>query len=426
LRKSLTFVVALLLGAVMAACSAPGTNSTDSANSPVQIEFWNTLTGPLENDLTSIVHDFESTHPNITVKLVYQPYDSMLQALQTAAAAGKPPALAQLELTQMAQLASDQTLAPISDLLSSQDAASLQKSIIPSIAAANSSQGKLYTVPFGYNSNVLYYNKTLLQQAGISEQDMPKTWADLERVAGQLTKNGVYGYAFPAQAPWILEVRMWQAGAELFDQGNKKATFDSPQGVAMLNSYQQLLNTKAAEMVQADSSLDQLTDLFAAGKVAMFEQSSTSVQSITGKAKFDVGVAPFPTMGKQVYSMGGYNLGIFDGAPDNEKRAAAEFAQWWASPQIAAKWTTMSNYLPGIQAAWNTDTLKQWEQADPRRAVAANQLPEAHTRPNLPGYPQIANDLADAFEATMSGQGSAQANLSKAAGQADQIIANSN
>jgi ABC-type glycerol-3-phosphate transport system substrate-binding protein len=201
-----------------------------------------------------------------------------------------------------------------------------------------------------------------LQQAGLGPADLPKTWDQLQRVAGLLTKGGsggtpdVYGYAFPAQAPWIVEVRMWLAGAELFDQGNKKAQFDSPQGVAMVDAYQRLLSSKAAEMVQTDSWLNQLADLFAAGKVAMFEQSSTAMKTIIGKAKFDVGIAEFPSMGKPVYSMGGYNLGVFDSAPDDQKKVAAEFAQWWASPAIAAKWTSMSNYLPGIQAAWDTDT----------------------------------------------------------------------
>src|SRR4051794_6943144 len=101
----------------------------------------------------------------------------------------------------------------------------------------------------------------------------------------------------------------------------------------------------------------------------MFEQSSTAMKTITGKAKFDVGIAEFPSMGKPVYSMGGYNPGVFDSAPDDQKKVAAEFAQWWASPAIAAKRTSMSNYLPGIQAAWDTGTLKQWEREDPQRTV---------------------------------------------------------
>ncbi len=191
-------------------------------------------------------------------------------------------------------------------------------------------------------------------------------------------------------------------------------------------AYQQLLATRSAEMVQTDSSLDQLVDLFAVGKVAMFEQSSTAVQDITSAAKFAVGEAEFPTLGKKVFSLRGYNLGVFKGAPEDQQKAAAVFAQWWATPAVAAKWTSISNYMPGIQAAWDTPTLKSWESADPRRAVAAGELPYTRPRPNFPAYPQIATDLADAFEAMMGGQGSAESNFTKAAGQADAILAKSN
>jgi sn-glycerol 3-phosphate transport system substrate-binding protein len=419
----------VLLPAALSACSSQGSTAR-AANSPVTIDFWNTYTGPLETELTSIVADFEATHPNITVNLVYQPYATELQSLQTAVAAKKPPALAQIEMSGAGTLVADGALAPVSSLLPSSSAQALEKSVIPSIAAANSFQGQLYTVPFGYNSNVLYYNKNLLAKDGISPQDMPKTWAQLEADASKVTqdsKGSVYGYAFPAQASWILEARFWQSGVTLFNTAGTEATFDTPQGVSMFSNYEQLLNTKAAEMVTTDSSLDQLTDLFASGKVAMFEQSSTAVQSIQSEVKFPIGVATFPTMGKQAYSMGGYDLGIFNDVPQAQQQAAAEFAQWWSSPAVAARWTATSNYLPGIKAVYGTSTFQKWEKANPSGAVAARQLPDAQPEPDMAGFTQIATDLTNAFDATMDGKGSAQSNLASLASQADTILAqNSN
>jgi ABC-type glycerol-3-phosphate transport system substrate-binding protein len=438
-KKALTTAVGLAVIATLAGCSttsvAASTPIASKSQAPVTIEFWNnfTGTGPLGTELGQLVDQFNTSHPGITVKPVYQPYDTMLQTLQTAVAAGQPPAVAQLELTNSAQLEADGALTPVPSLLSKSDAASLKKSVIPAIEDANSYKGTVYTVPFGYNSNVLYYNKDLVQKAGIDPSQLPTTWTQLEKDATKLTQDtnndgtpDVYGYAFPAQAPWILEVRLWQEGADLFNSGNTKALFDSAKGVDAFSQYQDLLKTNSAEMVQTDSSLTQLTQLFAAGKVAMFEQSSTAAQSIESTAKFDVGVAQFPTLGKKVYSLGGYNLGVFKGAPKAQQQAAAVFAKWWATPAVAAKWTSISNYMPGIQAAWDTSTLKKWEAADPRRAVAAKQMAGTRPRPNFPSYPQIATDLANAFQATMSGQGSAKSNLTTAANQANSIIAGSN
>jgi ABC-type glycerol-3-phosphate transport system substrate-binding protein len=430
-KKHLAALAPIAIAALaLAGCSASGSAAEFvpvqfSADNPIEIEFWNTFAdGPLADALAGIVDEFEQTHPGITVTPVYQPYDTMLQSLQTAVAAGKPPALAQLELTSMAQLAAFGALAPIPSLLPEADATAVVDSIIPSIATANSYDGTLYTVPFGYNSNVLYYNKGLFDAAGLDESDLPTTWADLEKTAGELTTPDVIGYGFPAQAPHILEVRLWQSGAELFNADNTEATFNSPEGISAFEAYQELVASGGAQMVQTDSSLNQLVDLFAAGKVAMFEQSSTAMAGILGKATtFDVGVGQFPTMGDEVYSLGGYNLGVFKDAPVDAQSAAAQFAQWWTSPDVAAEWTSVSNYMPGIEAAWDTHTLAQWQQEDPRRTVAANQIAFARSRPNLPSYPEIATDLANAFQATLSGQGDATSNLDTAAEAANGILA---
>ncbi|HEY0246637.1 MAG TPA: ABC transporter substrate-binding protein [Gryllotalpicola sp.] len=435
MKKLLRAAIPLVLIATLAGCSAAsGSDSaseptpTFDAAHPVTIEFWNTFSGPLEDSLTSIVGDFEKSHPGIKVKLVYQPYDSELQALQTAVAAKKPPALAQLELTSMAQLAAFGALSPLSDLVGSSEAGALGTAMTPSIKTANSYDGTLYTVPMGYNSNVLYYNPTLVQKAGLDTTQMPTTWDALEQAATAISTSagsGVVGYGFPAQAPWILEVREWQSGGEIFNKDNTTATFNSQASVGMLDDYSQLLKSGGAKMVQTDSSLDQLTDLFAAGKIAMFEQSSTAYSGIAGKAPFTVGVSQFPTMGKKVYSLGGYNLGVFKDAPKQQQLAAAEFEKWWSSPSVAAQWTVASGYMPGIQAAWNEQSVKEWEAGNPSRAVAAAQIGDARSRPNLPSYPQISTDWADAFQATMSGQGSASSNLDKAVSQANDILAKS-
>lgn len=437
MKKIARVAIPLALVAALAGCSAPAASApapavTFSAEHPVTIQFWNSYTGALEGELGTIVKQFEASHPGINVKLVYQPYDTMLQSLQTAVAAKQPPALSQLELTQMAQLASFGALDPLSKEVSSADEKKLQAAMIPAIATANSYDGTLYTVPMGYNSNVLYYNPALIKKAGLTPAELPKTWAQLEKDGALLTQdtNGdgkpdVYGYGFPSQAPWILEARIWEAGGEVFNKDNTEATFNSAAGQKVLANYQELVKDKAGEMVQNDATLSQLTSLFATGKIAMFEQSSTSMQAIDAATSFKAGVSQFPTMGKPVYSLGGYNLGIFKDAPADQKAAAAEFEQWWSTPTVAAEWTSMSNYLPGITAALSAPAYKTWLAADPRRGVAAQQLSGARSRPNLPSYPQISTDWANAFQATLSGQGSAKSNLDAAAKTADGILATS-
>ncbi len=426
-----SFVGALLLALLVLGTTALPIARAQETTTPIVVDFWHIFSGALADRLTELVTEFEAEHPDIDINLIYVPYDAMLQNVLSAVAAGTPPPLAQLELTLNGRLAAEGALAPVETLLAPEAAEALKASIIPSIAAANTYDDLLVTVPMGYNSNVLYYNPALLTEAGIDPAtDMPRTWDELIAVAQQLTVDAnndgepeVYGYGFPTHAPWILEVRLWQSGAEIFADDNASVVFNSDAAASTFANYLALVESGAALPVATDTGVNQLTDLFAAGRIAMFEQSSTAFFGIDDRAEFEIGVSGFPTMGEDVFSMGGYNLGIFNQVSDEQKAAAATFVQWWTTPEIAARWTQISNYMPGIEAAWDTETLSAWTAEDPRRTVAAAQMPYAHPRPNQPDYPQIGELLATAFETALAGQASPADALEQAAQQANAVLA---
>jgi ABC-type glycerol-3-phosphate transport system substrate-binding protein len=266
-----------------------------------RFELWHIFNGALGDALSGLLTEFQAQQPSIGVDATYVPYDAMLQTLLSAISAGTPPAAAVLEMTLMARLAAENALAPVESLLTATGAATLKDSLVPSIRDANSVGGALCTVPLGYNSNQLYYNPDLLQRASLDpEHDLPASWDALVEVAPRLTVNrtadqqaDVWGYGFPARAPWILEVRFWQSGAELFDPAGKQAVFNSAEGRATFDNYRRMQASGGALMVSADTALNQLADLFSAGKLAFFEQSSTAFAGIAEKAPFQSGVGRF-------------------------------------------------------------------------------------------------------------------------------------
>lgn len=429
IKPLITAGTSLAVIAALAGCAASGPASPlaefDPEN-PVTIQFWHTMTDVAQTSLNDLIGEFEESHPGIVVDPIYQPYDAILPSLQTAVAAGEPPALSQMEVSTMAQLASLGVLEPLDDLLTSEDLAAVAGDMENSIVSVNSYDGTQYTVPFGYSTNVLYYNVDLLAAAGYDADSMPTTWDELEEATQAVQEAAgpdVLGFGFGAVAPWAFEMRLFQSGGQMFNEDGTKAEFNSPEGVSVLENYQDLLATGAAEMIQTDATFSQLQDLFTTGRVAMWEQSSAALKSMTDKAPFEVGVARYTTMGDDVFLLGGQNLGVFTDIPDDQKAAAAEFIKWWTSPEVSAEWSVASGYLSGMKSAWDTDTLTEWLAEDPRRGVAASQIPGMHARPNLPGYPEIATVIADAFQATLTGRGDATSNLDAAAKEADEILA---
>ncbi len=41
----------------------------------------------------------------------------------------------------------------------------------------------IYAIPFNTDTQVIFYNKKLFKEAGISEQNLPTTWDELEETA---------------------------------------------------------------------------------------------------------------------------------------------------------------------------------------------------------------------------------------------------
>ena len=77
-------------------------------------------------------------------------------------------------------------------------------------------------VPFGISTQVMYYNKTLLEKAGVDMTNPPKTWQEFyDLCADLLTK--VEGDDFTAfdvsDAPWLFKSMLKQNGCEIVVQG---------------------------------------------------------------------------------------------------------------------------------------------------------------------------------------------------------------
>ncbi len=47
-------------------------------------------------------------------------------------------------------------------------------------------EGDPYAIPFNTDTQVIFYNKQIFKEAGISEDQLPQTWDELETVAHKL------------------------------------------------------------------------------------------------------------------------------------------------------------------------------------------------------------------------------------------------
>ncbi|MGW2261907.1 sugar ABC transporter substrate-binding protein [Streptomyces sp. NPDC001780] len=172
----------------------------------------------------------------------------MNQQLAQSFAGHKPPDVFYVNSDQFANYAKGGSLHAYGDRIPDADDFSEQ------LRASFSYDGKLVCLPKDTSTLALAVNTDLWKKAGLTERDYPKTWQDLETVAGKLTGDGVTGLVTSDEYQ-RLGVFMKQAGGWLTDADQKKMTADTAQNAEGLNFVKSMLASGSMKFAkQVDTS----------------------------------------------------------------------------------------------------------------------------------------------------------------------------
>jgi len=313
----------------------------------------------LENDkaiLEPELKKFEQ-QTGIKVKLEVVPWSDLLNRILAATASGQGPDLLNIGNTWSASLQATGALLPFDDAAFAKIGG--KDRFLPATLASAGAAGKPpAAVPLYSMAYVLYYNKKAFQAAGIERP--PTTWDEL-RVAGQkLTKDGKYGLAIEggniAENVHHAFTLGQQHGAAFFD-ATGKATFDSPEAVAAVKQYVDLIaKARIVAPGNAEYANNQAVTDFATGKAAMLMwQSAGPSLKAHGMSPEDYGVTPVPipagaTGTRATTSMvAGINLAVFKNTRDLE--GALQFVKFMTSDEEQKLLNKAYGSIPPVRTA---------------------------------------------------------------------------
>jgi multiple sugar transport system substrate-binding protein len=175
----------------------------------------------------------------------------------------------------------------------------------PNLLAAGQLDGKAYGTPIGANTLALFYNKEILQAAGVDPASV-KDWSSLTAALAKVAGTGKKGITFSAIGteegsfqflPWF-----WGSGARL-------DKLDSAEGIAALTLWSDWLKAGYAPNSVINNTQTTSWQDFAAGNVAFAENGTWQLANakklgfaygtITVPAR-NGGAAPVPTGGEFV------------------------------------------------------------------------------------------------------------------------------
>lgn len=210
--------------------------TTDTQNRKFSWATWALSEEAIKSIYLSMATTFMDANPGVTIETVSFPYVQYKDQLVIAAAANNAPNIAHVKTEWIPALLKIGAVKDLNDVLTPE----LKNDYFESILSGVTVDGKIVAAPWFTNPFALYYNKTLLEKAGITE--LPKNWEEFMASARKIAAlgkdekgNKIYGYALPnsKSAPGLgynFLPHMWVHGGD-FSDANGNITIYSPENV---------------------------------------------------------------------------------------------------------------------------------------------------------------------------------------------------
>ncbi|HUZ18742.1 MAG TPA: extracellular solute-binding protein [Spirochaetia bacterium] len=397
---------ALLFAAqsLIAGGSKEASTSTGAAQSsgPVTITYWQYSYASKVDLVGKLIQQFNSENPGITVQQVNFPYEQYNQKVAASVPAGQGPEIVNLYYGWLPIYVKSGYIQPLpSDQF---NADYFKNGYYPFVAQSSLFDGKYYSLPTAVRSLALFYNRKLMSDAGLNPDNPPKTLQDLEAYAKKMSKYDAQGnltQAGMAMQPsgqghvWIREVLFRQFGATPYSDDGRKVLYDSPQGVAALTWYTDLITKD--KVGYPNFATDDVT-AFTSQKAAMNIDGSFRIASLKKVEGLDWRIAELPTNNGIKSNFASYwTNGIVTGVSGAKLAASVKFLKFLSSPEVQKAWLTGVGELPA------TPSLSAAYESDPNVSTFLKGLAYAHATKYVDEAGQ--RDIMDnAVDAVVQGQ----------------------
>lgn len=250
-----------------------------------------------------LVKVYEDGHPETRIELIHIPDQAdYRKRLAADFAAGSPADVVLLNYRRIGPYASKGALEPLGPYLDKSDVISVED-FYPEAIQPFKWQGQVLCIPQNLSSLVVYYNKNLFDQTGLSYPEKDWTWDEFLAAAQALTRD-LDGDNRPDQHGLGIEVSlarfapfMWQNGGEVVNNtfAPVRLTLDMPQS---LDAIAWLVALQTEHHVVPDAEQEAAEDSesrFMNGRLAMYLNSRRGVPTYRQITAFDWDIAPLPS-----------------------------------------------------------------------------------------------------------------------------------
>ena len=379
----------------------------ERAFEPISLEYWGVESS--SDDFRGILAKYKEAHPNITVNYRKFRFEEYEKELINALAEDRGPDIFSIHNTAVREYLGK--LAPMPAEITMAHpviGGGIQKTIMPelrtvksltmsqlranfadvvygdAVVSARNEAGQLieqiYALPLAMDTMALYYNRDLLNDAGIPSP--PAYWnKQFQQNVAALTKQDVRGRIVQAgvalggasnidRSSDILSLLMIQNGAEMLNVNGVPAFHRIPDryatqrynpGIEALRFYTDFANP-AKEVYAWNSDLENSLEMFTQGKLAFmigYSYHYATIKSRAPKLNFDVATLPQIENTSKVVSFANYWM-------EGVSKKSAHIGEAWDFVQFATREGNVDTYLESIKkpSALRSLSVKQISTGD--------------------------------------------------------------
>ncbi len=340
---------------------------TGTALADTTLKLVEVITSPERTEtLKGIVSKFESANPGTKVEIISLPWSEAFQKFATMVSAGDVPDVMEMPDTWLSLYANNGMLESLEPYLAKwEHTKGLSER---TLELGRDVKNTAYMLPYGFYLRAMFYNKKLLEQAGVKEP--PKTldeFADASKKVAALP--GKYGYCLRGGPGglngWVM-FGASMAGSNEFFTKDGTSTFDSPGWVKGLTYVIDLYKNGLAPKDSVNWGFNEIVAGFYSGTCAFLDQDPDALIAIAQRMKpedFGVMTMPKGPDGKTFPTIGFAGWSIMSASAN--KDLSWKLVETLEGPEGNIEWNKKTGALPVHKSAekdpfYASEQFKGW------------------------------------------------------------------
>lgn len=399
--KQITVAVTLLSALALAGCGNNGSNKASEKGDNKTVTLWVQYSEESAEGqvMSQSIKDFNKNNgKGYTAKVEYIPrsgsgggYEDKVNAALTT---NTLPDVLTMDGPNTAAYAKSGIIAPIDDYVTNKD------DLLPSIVDEGTYDGKLYSLGYSESGVGIFYNKKMLEDAGVDIASLPTvenpwTYDQYNELFATLTKKynkPAIDVGFDDHSEWLMYAFtpfVWSSGGDVVNKSGEKSTgaLDNEGSIEAFTFIQGLIKNGYSTITPEKNG-------FQTGVYPLKMTGSWTMQEMDSKyTDIEYGVLPLPMSPKTkklVSPTGSWAYGM--SATTEKKDAAGALIDFLGSEQEVYDMSVGNSVLPSRKST--SDRLAT-EVSDQMKVLLEQNAKTGHARPVLVKYPQISRIVQD-------------------------------